>query len=343
MSLNAERHPPPVPERVRSACAWVVERARFVAIDRAALPGYARALPPADGEPPQAAHTEEGPLDGETVDAERPGDERADAAPAGDEPAGHDRERRSALLICQDAVNFGSGWWPTIRKRPGHSGYLTIAAALHDRFDEAPWSPAELAQLTPEIVARVLGQDPVHPLMDLYAAALRDVGEHVLADHHGRFAHLLDAAAGSAPALVDRLAGWSAFADTSTYETREVPFFKRAQIAAADVARARLAPLSGVERLTAFADNLVPHVLRLDAILLLDPALAARIDAGQLLTHGSPEEVELRACAVHAVELLSGALDGRLCPAQVDELLWRRGREPRYKAVERPRCRTTAY
>ena len=157
---------------------------------------------------------------------------------------------------------------------------------------------------------------------------------------------MIDAAAGSAPALADLLAGWEAFADVSTYEGREVPFFKRAQIAAADVARTGLAELRDVDRLTAFADNLVPHVLRLDGVLRLDPALTARIQAGELLDHGSPEEVELRAGAVQAVELLAAERAGAghpLTPAEIDAALWNRGRGKRYKSRPRPRSRNTAY
>ena len=96
-----------------------------------------------------------------------------------------------------------------------------------------------------------------------------------------------------------------------------------------------------LDRLTAFADNLVPHVLRLDGVLRLDPELERRIEAGELLEHGSPEEVELRACAVHAVELLSTATP--LTPAEIDAVLWNRGAAERYKSVPRPRSRNTAY
>ena len=127
-----------------------------------------------------------------------------------------------------------------------------------------------------------------------------------------------------------------------TYDGQPVPFFKRAQIAAADVRRAGVAELADIDRLTAFADNLVPHVLRVDGVLRLDPELERRIDAGQLLAHDSPEEVELRACGVHAVELLSAAAPG-LCPTGIDSLLWNRGGQQRYKSVPRPRCRNTAY
>lgn len=305
---------------MRAACARVASRARHVRVEAAAIAPYARELEAAPAPPPPAA-----------------GDPAASLAAAG-------REQRAAFAICLDAINFGSGWWPTIRKRPGHSGFFTVAAGLAERFRGAgPWSAGELAGLGPGEVAATLGQDPEHPLMTLYAAALNDVGAHLHEEHGGSFGRLVDAAAGSGPALADLLAGWDAFADASSYEGRPVPLFKRAQLAAADVDRAGVAPLAGLDRLTAFADNLVPHVLRLDGVLALDPGLREAIEAERLLGHGSPEEVELRACTVHAVELLSAATAGRLTPAAIDQLLWNRGRERRYKALPRPRCRTTAY
>ena len=91
-----------------------------------------------------------------------------------------------------------------------------------------------------------------------------------------------------------------------------------------------------------FADNLVPHVLRLDGVLRFDAGLTARIEREELIEHGSPEEVEIRACAVHAVELLVAARPGR-CAAEIDQALWLRGQGARYKAAPRHRSRTTAY
>jgi hypothetical protein len=300
---------------VRSACAWVAGRARFARIEERELPAYAASLP---GE----------------VEA-LPPDPATDLIEAGGEV-------RAAFVLCLDAINFGSGWWPTIRKRPGRSGYFTIAAGLTERFRERePWPATELAAIGSAEIATVLGQDPDHPLMPDFAAALRDIGEHVEREHGGRFGAVLEAAHGSALALADLLAGWRAFADTSTYDGRSIPFFKRAQIAAADVARAGLANPNDLDRLTAFADNLVPHVLRLDGVLRLDPGLEQRIEASELLEHGSPEEVELRACAVHAVELLATVTP--LSPAEIDAVLWNRGAAERYKSLPRPRSRNTAY
>jgi hypothetical protein len=298
-------------------CGWVAEQSRLVRVDGAALPEYVHTLPHAASVPPldPDAHVLEG-----------------------------EREQRAAFILCLDAINFGSGWWPTIRKRPGRSGYFTIATGLTERFRTAgAFSPQELSELSPATIAEALGQEPAHPLMALFADSLRDVGAHVLADHGGSFAAVIDSAGGSALELVDLLAGWRAFADTSPYAGREIPFFKRAQIAAADVDLAGVAALEHRERLTAFADNLVPHVLRVDGVLRLESSLRNSIEAEDLLEHGSPAEVELRACAVHAIELLSAASGQRLAPADIDYLLWNRGRGARYKSIPRPRSRGTAY
>ncbi|MGN6253959.1 MAG: queuosine salvage family protein [Solirubrobacterales bacterium] len=304
-----------LPDEVRAACAWVTERARWVRVDEGRVAGYASELVEAG---------EAGP---------------GDARPA---PAPEDRETVAAFAICMNAVNFGSGWWPTIRKRPGHSGYATMAAGVTERFAEAgAWTAAELLAMDAAGIAAVLGQDPEHPLMSQFAAALRDVGAHLRSEHSDRFLGPVEAA-GSIPALAATFAAWEAFADVSRYEGREVPFYKRAQLAAADLHRAGVADLPGLELLTAFADNLVPHVLRVDGVLQLDPGLTARIEAEALLTPGSPEEVELRAAAVHAIELLAAA-DGALSPAAIDSALWNRGRAPRYKSLPRPRSRNTAY
>lgn len=241
------------------------------------------------------------------------------------------REDVAAYLLTLDAINFGSGWFPTLRKRPGCSGYYTVAWALADHFRaHGPWSAEELRALTGEEVARVLEQEPGHELMDLYAVALRDLGaflgERTALD-------VIAAAEGSAERLAEQLAAGMPFFD-------DRGFWKRAQITANDFALAGIAEFSDLDRLTIFADNLVPHVLRVDGVLRYDPALAARIDAGELLPAGE-EEREIRACAVHACELIAKELG--IPPRTLDVMLWNRGQQPRYKAIPRHRTRTVFY
>src|SRR3954447_23688676 len=80
-------------------------------------------------------------------------------------------------MLVLDAVNFGSGWFPTLRKRPASSGYFTVAWALADHWRAGSgWSAPELRAITAAEVALVLGQSADHELMALYAEALRDLG-----------------------------------------------------------------------------------------------------------------------------------------------------------------------
>jgi hypothetical protein len=253
------------------------------------------------------------------------------------------REELTAFWLTLDAINFGSGWFPTLRKRDGRSGYYTVATGVRDQFvKHGPWSARDLSEIDAGDAASVLGQDPDHELMALFARSLNDLGDHVGTHHGGRFVAVVDDSGSSAVALVERLAGWASFADISRYDGKTVPFLKRAQITAADLARAGVAAFRDLDRLTMFADNLVPHVLRMDGLLSYDPALLDRIERGALIEHGSREEIEIRACAVHAVELIAAERPGAT-EADIDYVLWHRGHEPRYKASPRHRSRCTAY
>jgi putative queuosine salvage protein len=82
-------------------------------------------------------------------------------------------------------------------------------------------------------------------------------------------------------------------------------------------------------------------VLRLDGVLRYEPKLAARIDAGEHLAAGSEEEREIRACAVHACELIAAELE--VAPRVLDGWLWNRGQRPPYKERPRHRTRTVFY
>ena len=230
-------------------------------------------------------------------------------------------------ILQLDAINFGSGWFPTLRKRPGMSGYRTVAAAFGEH---GPWPNEQLRRLDAGTVAAVLGQDPAHPLMRLYAEALRELGRFI-GDRSSL--DLVEQAGGSAERLaVLRARGMRFFDDRG--------FYKRAQIVPSDLALAGAASFADLDRLTIFADNLVPHVLRVDGVLRYDPELAAHIDSQRLLPQGQAEQ-EIRACALHACEQLAARTG--IPPRELDIRLWNLGLAPEYKAVPRHRTRSVYY
>lgn len=315
-------------DSVRSAAAEVAKRATAVRIDPAALGVLAARL-----------------------------SREAPAAPDYDVAHHHRGAPASTLAfnITLDSINFGSGYFPLLRKPEGLSGYFTVASGLKRRFDaRGPWSAGELRALETYEVAEVLAQDldvpEVNELMGLFAEALRDLGDWLERRFAGRFEGPVEEARGSAERLAELLAEMPFYQDVSRYGDLEVPFFKRAQIVPSDLALAFAGTGHGrfddLARLTIFADNLVPHVLRCEGVLVYEAALAARIDAGEPLAQGSPEEVEIRACAVHAVEGLVTAIrekGGSACARDLDQILWTRGQAPAIKARPRHRARCIYY
>jgi len=286
-------------EEVRRTAQEIAAGAQWVTVDESALHAVQRAAPP---QLDPAAHYLEGA-----------------------------EEDVATFLVCMDTINFGSGWWPTIRKRPGMSGYFTMATGMAERFRaHGAWSAAELRAMRTEEIADALGQPRGHELMGLFARALNDLGAWL---GERSAADAIDTAGGSAERLAEQLAAGMPF-------FRDTGFYKRAQITPQDLQIAGIAEFHDIDRLTIFADNLVPHVLRCDGVLVYDPELAALIDSGPLLPPGEQER-EIRACAVHACERIAASLD--VPPRTLDMWLWNRGQAPRYKARPRHRTRTVYY
>src|SRR3954451_2459858 len=157
-----------LPDDVRAACREVAAVARHVTIDEEGLEAYAATL----GEAPPA-------------------------------PAlgGGGDERRAAFSLQLNAINFGSGWFPTLRKAPGMSGFRTVEAGLRAH---GPFTAAELAATTVGDIAAVVGQDPEHELMALFAAHLRELGKCVRDEEGGSFLALARSGDGSAERLATR-------------------------------------------------------------------------------------------------------------------------------------------
>jgi len=315
-------------KKVRSACKAVTEHALQVRIKYELIPAYAASLA--------------------VEKASRPGHD----------PQSHylcRGEDTAAFFLILDSINFGSGYFPHLKKRPGRSGYFTVASCLNDRFrKQGPLSASELTRLTAEECTIIFEQEPdnqtIGELMQLFAKALNDLGWYLEQDFNGSFTGLIEAAGASAERMVHLLIRMPYFYDVEAYDSLKVPFYKRAQLTAADLSLAfgneGLGKFEDLHDLTIFADNLVPHVLRVDKILLYAEDLVSRIDTGNLIPAGSAEEIEIRAGALYAVELLKDEMHSSGYPMtamELDFLLWNRGQQPAYKSIPRHRTRTVFY
>ncbi|TAH39341.1 MAG: hypothetical protein EYC70_00725 [Planctomycetota bacterium] len=315
-------------DTVRASCATVAEGARWVRLRPARLQGYVSELCLERWQRP-------------VLDPSR-------------HYLGHG-DATAGFILVLDAVNFGSGWSDCLRKKPGGSTYSTIAQALTDHYSAyGPMSAEQLAALQVADCFRIFDQDPnskpVGALMRHFRRSLNDLGRFLLERHGGAFDRLIRSAGQSAGELVRVLLDMPYYRDVARWNGAPVAFYKRAQITASDLYLALeghgLGRFHDLDRLTAFADNVVPHVLHVDGVLEYEESLERRIQAGELLPSGSREEVEIRAGAVHAVERIVAGLHAcgvEVLPMQVDVLLWTRGRAPRYKDLPRHRTRSIYY
>ncbi len=314
-------------ELVRSSCRRVTEHSRLVQIDEDALARLAGELA----------------TDPVLIEASAAAATQAALTPV---LPPEQAEAAATLVLALDSINFGSGYHDIVRKLPGMSGAVTMSTSLRNYVERTgPLTGERLRRITVDDCSQIFGQElddgASAELMGRFATALNDLG-HWLGESTDSSLDRIAAADNDGPTLAENLTAMPYFRDVEVLDDAQVHFYKRAQIAAADLSR-ELPQLnmSRLDQLTAFADNLVPHVLRVDGALRYDDGLADRIDDRQLLEPGTRAEIEIRAAGVTAVEQLSVELGHRAM--DIDLALWTRGGSPHYKAQPRHRARSVFY
>ncbi|GAP64445.1 hypothetical protein ARMA_2868 [Ardenticatena maritima] len=302
---------------VRETTAWVAERARHVHLLPDALTVLAESLV-ADGGVNQSWDRTP---------------HFADGTP-----------RTVQYLLVLDALNFC--FWP----KPGLE-YEHLALGLKRAIEADPhvFDAERLVQVEADDLRRWVGAEL--PQMEERVRLVREVGAGLLAHFGGQAANLVSAADHSAARLVSLLtAHFPGFRDHAVYDGRQVFFYKRAQIFAADVwgafNGAGLGRFDDVHEMTMFADYRVPQYLRARGVLVYAPPLAEKVDARQEIAPGSPEEIEIRAATVQAVEHLRSLLAQRgydVPAVQVDWLLWERAEAVRESLPPHHRTLTIYY
>ncbi|MDH3498485.1 MAG: queuosine salvage family protein [Acidimicrobiia bacterium] len=175
------------------------------------------------------------------------------------------------------------------------------------------------------------------PMLDERVIILNDVGRVLVEKFGGSFHRFVR---GCAPAmyaggegLLERLVDeFPRFNDVSVLGGLHVQIYKLAQLVLwllhIGLSRSGELSIADLDRMTAFADYIVPVALRAMGILEYTPALASDIEAGTLLAPGSPEEVEIRVHTLFATAALTDAInrirpsDRQLIVPEVDYRLW---------------------
>lgn len=265
------------------------------------------------------------------------------AQPPAWEPSYHFNDgspRTLNYLLVLDSVNF-CFWadepWQIEYRGATLSGYWALAAALTRAVEEGtPLLDAGfLAGLDEPHLAHILRGRGQIPLFRERLHILREAGRGLARHYGGEFVRAVEQADGSGVALAKAIIeAFPSFRDVAHYQGREVSFHKRSQILVADIHGCfqgqGWGAFSDLGLLTAFADYKLPQVLRYLGILKYSPELAYKVDNKVLLEPGSPEEVEIRAATIWAVQYLCQCLadaGAAWHSFELDWLLWEEGQK----------------
>lgn len=191
-----------------------------------------------------------------------------------------------------------------------------------------------LAEVTRDELAEVFTGNIEMPMLDERAEMLNTIGRVLVEQYGGRFHNW---ARDCAPAmyadgdgLLERMVGeFPRFDDVSDYHGQRVELFKLAQLGLWALHSAQLVNLRDLDRMTAFADYIVPVAMRVMGIFRYDEGLERRINEGEEIPRDSDEEIEIRAHTLYATALLTDAINERrpdelrLVIPQVDYRLWK--------------------
>jgi hypothetical protein len=233
------------------------------------------------------------------------------------------------------------------------SGYWGLGASLKRAMGEkVPITRASfLAEMTEAGLRSVFRGEGEIPLLRERLANLREAGRILERDWGGDAVSLVRAAGGRGMHLAEQVvASFPSFRDEALYDGRTVRFWKRAQLLVSDLHHAfggaGFGAFEDIHELTAFADYKLPQVLRALGILSYDRPLEEAVDGLHHLDAGSPEEVEIRAMTIWAVEEIRKAsyrAGHPVTSAAVDHWLWHLGQLEPFRQKPYHRCRTIYY
>ncbi len=175
------------------------------------------------------------------------------------------------------------------------------------------------------------------PMLDEKMEIWHQVGAVLEEKYDGRFhnfvkscpARLYDNGAG----LIDRLVKeFPRFNDVSPYDGAIIKLYKLPQLGIWFVYSALRTsgqfPLADLDKMTAFADYIVPVALRLLGITSYSPELEHAIEAYQMIPRDSRQEIEIRAHCIYATALLCEEINNlrpknqQIILPQIDARLW---------------------
>lgn len=194
-----------------------------------------------------------------------------------------------------------------------------------------------LSQVTRKELERIFAGNIEMPMLDEKMEVWHQVGGVLVAKYGGRFHNLLRSCPprlyDDGKGMIDRLVKeFPRFNDVSQYDGHTIKFYKLPQLGIWFVYSALRKngqfPIEDIEKMTAFADYIVPVGLRLMGITSYSEKLESAINSYTLIPRDSDWEVEIRAHCIYATALLCQEInkkrsaENKIIIPQIDARFW---------------------
>ncbi|CAF1549980.1 unnamed protein product, partial [Didymodactylos carnosus] len=269
-------------------------------------------------------------------------------------------------IFLVDTLNF-SFWsdsndsYEKVYKGKRYHGYEALCAAINQAIDNGIdiLNASYYSQMTMTDFIKIFQSDSSYemPLLNERLQVLHETGQILIDKYSGHFSNCIRQANLNAHTLLDFIVdNFPSYRDEAVYHAQRVSFYKRAQILIADIWACfrgqDLGHFHDIDTITMFADYRVPQVLFYYHVLIYTDKLVARLKH-EMLPNGDKDEVEIRAAAIVATQLIVNCIneelplekdlgDGgsRINNILVDYYLWDLRREKQVELIETPFHRT---
>ena len=194
-----------------------------------------------------------------------------------------------------------------------------------------------LARLTRPQLERIFSGNIEMPMLDEKLQVWHQVGSVLAEKYNGRFHNFVKSCSprlyDNGAGLIDRLVKeFPRFDDVSPYDGETIKIYKLPQLgiwlAYSALRKGGQLVVEDIDKMTAFADYIVPVALRLLGITSYSPELEHAINTYQMIPRDSRWEVEIRAHCIYATALLTEEInnirpkDQQIIIPQIDARLW---------------------
>lgn len=267
----------------------------------------------------------------------------------------NDSDKLNLLLIFNSTsfCYWGNPKWTIEYKSGQYDGsWGMIATILRAIDDGLPILDVEYrSRISKEDYAKILRGNVEIPLFEERWKITGEIASIIMEKYDGNFAKLIQEAEKDGPKLLEIITtNFPSFDDVSDYERQKIYFYKRAQLLVEDIYQTfggeGYGELNNLDEFTACADYKLPQSLRKLGIMTYVQELEEKIDSLTPIPHGSPEEVEIRANTIWAVELIKMELakqGKKVTSFGINDHLWLMGQNKELNDKPYHRTITTAY